>query len=594
MRKTWQINWIQTIAGSLLLLLLLPVYNLSANPDNSHFVESLNNKINLNSRDTSAIYMHLLVSRAFIASRNYDSSFRNLNLAIKLSQELEYNRWLYDIYNEYANLMNLSGNFSIELENYFKMLKILDNRAAKDSGSVKLMKDYTELYVKIGLAYFTLENSEKALSYYSMCMDIVNNIYKKDSTYPLNLRMLILYNNIGSVYLTQNNLDKARQNYEQALLINEEIKNQSFYASLFNNMGIIYKTMGDYPKAFGYYNQALDIRTQMNDTAGIAQVYNNLGDCYLLTGDVDKSIEVLNKALDYSKQAVNLTSQLKAANFLTLAYEKASRYKESLEFQRLYNVLKDSINNSDQIRLAGRLEMQYLFEKQQKENELVQEIELAKKQRKALIFMTISGILFSLFVILFLLNRNQKIKMKRNALIQEGLFLESKNLSLEKQYLELEKENLHKELDFRNKELEFRNKELATHVMYLIRKNEFISSITNRLIELNEQISLKNKGRILEIVREMKSNVDNTVWGEFEIRFQQVHNEFYNKLNELHPDLTPNEKKICAFLRLNMTTKDISSITFQTAKSIQVARVRLRKKMGMAQDENLIAFLQQL
>ena len=139
MRKTWQINWIQTIAGSLLLLLLLPVYNLSANPDNSHFVESLNNKINLNSRDTSAIYMHLLVSRAFIASRNYDSSFRNLNLAIKLSQELEYNRWLYDIYNEYANLMNLSGNFSIELENYFKMLKILDNRAAKDSGSVKLM-----------------------------------------------------------------------------------------------------------------------------------------------------------------------------------------------------------------------------------------------------------------------------------------------------------------------------------------------------------------------------------------------------------------------------------------------------------------------
>ena len=168
--------------------------------------------------------------------------------------------------------------------------------------------------------------------------------------------------------------------------------------------------MGDYPKAFGYYNQALDIRTQMNDTAGIAQVYNNLGDCYLLTGDVDKSIEVLNKALDYSKQAVNLTSQLKAANFLTLAYEKASRYKESLEFQRLYNVLKDSINNSDQIRLAGRLEMQYLFEKQQKENELVQEIELAKKQRKALIFMTISGILFSLFVILFLLNRNQKDK----------------------------------------------------------------------------------------------------------------------------------------------------------------------------------------
>ncbi len=319
-----------------------------------------------------------------------------------------------------------------------------------------------------------------------------------------------------------------------------------------------------------------------------------MGDCYLLTDNVNKSIEVLNDALDYSKQAGNLTSQLKAANFLSLAYEKAGQYKESLKYQRLFNVLKDSINNSDQMRLAGRLEMQYLFEKQQKENELIQQIELAGKQKKALIFMAISGVLFLLFIILFLLNRNQKIKIKRNTLIQEGLLLESKNLSLEKQNLELEKANLQKELDFSSKELEFRNKELATHVMYLIRKNEFISSITNRLIELNKENSLKNKGHILDIVREMKANVDNTVWGEFEIRFQQVHNEFYTKLNELHPDLTPNEKKICAFLRLNMTTKDISSITFQTAKSIQVARVRLRKKMGMAQDENLIAFLQQL
>ncbi len=594
MKKNWLNIRFQTVPGCLVFMLLLSLFKVSVGQDNSHFIDNINNKIRLNTSDTSAIYKYLQVSKAYIVSRNYDSSFRSLNRAIKLSQDMEYNRWLYDIYNEYARLMNLSGNFSIELENYFKMLKILDEKLSQNHDSTEVMKQYAELYLLVGRTYFNLENQEKSLSYYSKSMDFCNKIYARDKSYPIKQRMLVLYNNIGSVYLTQNDLTKAQHNYEQALNINKEINNLLFYATLYNNMGIISKTKGDYSTAFSYYNQALELRAQMNDTAGIAQVYNNLGDCYLLTGDVNKSIGVLNEALTYGKLANNLTSQLKAANFLTLAYEKAGQYEQSLEFQRLYNVLKDSINNTDQIRLAGRLEMQYLFDKQQKENELNQEIELARKQRKALIFMAISGILFFSFIILFLLNRNQKIKIKRNELLQEGLLLESKNLSLEKQFLELEKANLQKELDFRNKELEFRNKELATHVMYLIRKNEFISSITNRLLELKEQISLKNKGGIQEIVREMKSNVDNTVWGEFEIRFQQVHNEFYTKLNELHPDLTPNEKKICAFLRLNMTTKDISSITFQTAKSIQVARVRLRKKMGMAQDENLIAFLQQL
>jgi DNA-binding CsgD family transcriptional regulator len=92
----------------------------------------------------------------------------------------------------------------------------------------------------------------------------------------------------------------------------------------------------------------------------------------------------------------------------------------------------------------------------------------------------------------------------------------------------------------------------------------------------------------------MQSNLDNTVWAEFEMRFQQVHQDFYRKLHETYPDLTPNEIKICAFLKLNMTTKDISAITFQSVKSIQIARTRLRKRMGIERDENLVAAIQAL
>ena len=96
------------------------------------------------------------------------------------------------------------------------------------------------------------------------------------------------------------------------------------------------------------------------------------------------------------------------------------------------------------------------------------------------------------------------------------------------------------------------------------------------------------------MIRDLLQNTSKDVWKEFEIRFQEVHSDFYNNLNEKYPDLTPNEKKICAFLRLNMSTKDISAITYQSVRSIDMARFRLRKKIGLETDENLVTFLAQV
>ena len=83
-------------------------------------------------------------------------------------------------------------------------------------------------------------------------------------------------------------------------------------------------------------------------------------------------------------------------------------------------------------------------------------------------------------------------------------------------------------------------------------------------------------------------------WKEFELRFGQVHKSFYQNLSAKFPDLSPNEKKICAFLRLNMTTKDIALITYKNVNTINQARKRLRKKMDISTDVNLITLLSEL
>jgi len=270
-----------------------------------------------------------------------------------------------------------------------------------------------------------------------------------------------------------------------------------------------------------------------------------------------------------------------------LALEGSGRYKEALEMHKQFKEYYDSIINNEAGADAARLEIQYQYEKQRSELELEQQLVVAGKERRAMIYLIIAGIMLFLFIIATLLIRNQRIRMRQAELSRKSLELESINLGLEKHNLELKNDNLEMELSFKKKEL-------ATQVMYLLQKNELIANTIKDIQALKEVPEQDHATALHRIIRDMKSNLDKGAWKEFELRFQQVNQEFYEKLNNLYPDLTPNEVKLCAFMRLNMTTKDISAITYQTNKSIQVARTRLRRKLGIEHDENLVSWLLQL
>jgi DNA-binding CsgD family transcriptional regulator len=81
---------------------------------------------------------------------------------------------------------------------------------------------------------------------------------------------------------------------------------------------------------------------------------------------------------------------------------------------------------------------------------------------------------------------------------------------------------------------------------------------------------------------------------EFEILFEKVHSSFYENLSARYPDLTANERKMCAFLKLNMSNKDIAQITFQSDEALKKARLRLRQKLDIDRETNLAAFMQSM
>lgn len=139
--------------------------------------------------------------------------------------------------------------------------------------------------------------------------------------------------------------------------------------------------------------------------------------------------------------------------------------------------------------------------------------------------------------------------------------------------------------------VERQKKDLASISMRLIQTNELNEKIINDISALTQYSNKKGNERIREIINNYKYVSNESIWDEFELRFNEVYRDFHNNLNKTHPDLTSNERKLCAFLRLNMTSKEIAAITFQNPKSIDMARYRLRKKLNLAENDNLIAYI---
>jgi tetratricopeptide (TPR) repeat protein len=569
-------------ARRIILILFSALWLLPAFSQDNRGIPQLRKQLLYHVNDTSGIRLNYLLSLKYAASGTYnaDSALYFAGKAMELSRILDDDALLYDIYTQYSWILQISGNYSIAMEYLFAYLEILDNRSKSDSQDLKAMEQYLKVYTLIANCYIGLNELDKSLEYYNKSLALCESIRRENPAFDYESKVVVIYSNLGSVYINKWEFDKALQYYRKTLGYLEKGNNPGYLSSAYNNIGIIYKAKMQYDSAFLYYNKALQIRLNQQDLRGLAQVYNNIGDCYYQVKDYRKAISTLNDALSLGKKTGALSSQMKAANFLSDAYAKVGDFKNALAMHKLFKQLNDSIINDNNIKRTTQLELQYQFDKKQKEREIEQKIELAIKDRKALVAMLTAGILLLSCLVLILFLILFRYRMSRTRLIQQNLELERKHLQLEKQHL--------------NEDLEVRNKELTTHVMYLLRKNEFLISVSEKLDEIRGSLDPATGKQLQDIIRELKSNVDSTVWEEFEVRFQQVHSDFYQKLNVSFPDLTPNEKKLCAFLHLNMTTKDISGITFQSPKSIQVARTRLRKRLGIDRDENLVSFLQQL
>ena len=142
-------------------------------------------------------------------------------------------------------------------------------------------------------------------------------------------------------------------------------------------------------------------------------------------------------------------------------------------------------------------------------------------------------------------------------------------------------------------EINYKNSELASTAMHLVKKGELVSKIKS---ELTQIVKGANSNKVeIELKKMIKSiSEDDTIdteWEKFATHFDKVHSDFIKVLKEKHPAISNNEVKICAYLRMNLSTKEIAQLLNISARGVEISRYRLRKKLGLKTETNLFDYL---
>ena len=465
--------------------------------------------------------------------------------SMAMASELKMDREIARSLNVIGGIYNELGEYDNSSEHFFKSLTIFEKIHDK--------KGVSQSLGFLGTVYDSQKEYNKALEYLNRSLSIAKGLGDR-SLITKNL------NNISIVYLHLEKYDTSLIYITEALRINKQLNDKRKMGLNYINIGLTQVKQHKHGDAMGNFQEALKLSKEINNRVQIAICYINMGGCYYQTGNKSASLEAYKAALIEARQNGYMKIIYEAASVLGKIYLERKDTISAFKYKIIENQSKDSLGQLRTIRNLTELEFKYQADKKELEKEI------ARQKKESMMLIAIIGLVAGLIIAILFLSRNR---------------IKSKHAALEKRTVE--------------KELSFKNKELSINLMALMKKNEMLSDISNRLSQIEkEEITEASKAVISKISHQLSIGADEKIWKEFSVRFQEVHTGFYEALLVKFPDLTQNELKLCAFLRLNMSTKEISELTGQTVLTIEKSRTRLRKKLGIANSElNLVTFLLQ-
>jgi len=541
-----------------LIILLVPLISNAQNKTLAN--DSLRRELHeANSADDKVQILFQLID--YYELNNLDSAVYYAEQALATTN-FEDKQMALNIQNKLGIIYNNRGEYSKAVFHFLEGLKIAEQLQQPKAEIIFL--------VNIGAIYDRQNDFETAEKYYLQAKELVINSPDLDSSSRDNY-LANIYNNLANVHGDKQDTITMMFYYDKALN-HVDFKGSDYIKSvIYNNVARIQLEKYELKKAYKNISKSLELRINLHDLKGQSQCYRNLGFYYFKKHSYDSSIYSFNESIKLAKKVGSLIEVVESSKGISKVYERIGNIDSAFSKFKNFKYLSDSLYNEKRANEIARIASNYKFEKEQA---LIHLNQRKKELRFYIILgiMLVTTIIFGLFVIIL------QSRIKNSKLTNQSLELKQKSL-------ELEKDNL-------NLTLDHKNREMTTKVLYLYQKNELVDNVISQLKELQINVKSENKPIVKKVIKNLSEVINQDSWKEFELRFNEVHQEFYNKLETQFPELTPNEHRLCAFLKLNMTSKEISSLTGQSNRSVDVARTRLRKKLMLTNTETgLVEFL---
>ena len=487
-----------------------------------------------------------------------DSSYRYNTEALRLRNILKDTLGVGNSHLNLGSIYRSVGNFDLALEHYFKGVKVYESINRNDKLS--------EAYNSIGLVYLAVEDYENALSFLKQSLDI-----KVEKGSPRKIGNTL--SNIAATYAKQKDTVQAEEYYLKAEEIFESLGDKRMLAGISTNLGVIYKNKGAFDLAITYYQKAVEGFSQTKDLEGLATAYNNLGAIYYLKNEYIQSKSAYLNALEFAKQIESMPLQLTANKGLFKSYKMLGNFDLALQHNENYVALNDSIFKKTTAETIAELREEFEAEKKARK---IKELEVNALEQEKIVQ-----------------NRNYQIwVVSSSSLIFIGLLLLIiMRIRFKRKILQKEQEKLHLNAQLKQKEIDLKNRELTSYASTSAQKSQFLKEL---IIELENVPFESNETKLqsTSIIRKIKSEVNNEdEWQKFKVHFENVHPTFFEKLKKEFPKLTANDLKQCAFVKMNLSNKEVALLLNITPKSVKMNRYRLKKKLSLEKDEALDSFL---
>ena len=387
-------------------------------------------------------------------------------------------------------------------------------------------------------------------------------------------------NNLGMLEHAMGHAEVALADYGRSLALKFGLRDSAGASRTLNNIGTVHADLEQPDSALKYYRWSLSIKRQLHDRSGEASTMGNIGELFGSMGLLDSAQAYLLPAKALADTLGNIETQANVLHNLAELYKANGDPQKALEMKEAFVAANAKVQNERYNKRVA--DLQVGFDLERKDAEIARLAEESRIRRtRLLLAWALAAALVAVVALLIWALKARALTMKHK---QEAFDKQLELDQLKLQAMEVENQRLGTQVDHKSRELST----MATHAL---QKNQLLSGLLEKL-DAEEKRSGDPAMLLRTLRKAIKENIDlDADWEQFKLHFVEVHPRFFEALQQHAAELSQTDLRHCAYIRMDLGTKEIARLLSIEPASVQIARVRLKKKLALDKDTDLKDFI---